>query len=102
MAWCNVWKEGRFRIAQVKSLRWYEHDRANIRVMAVTRTYSSFDYPSLMGERFSWVRVTAITRIFSRSCSYKRNDFTWAIRNLPSFRTLHQAIRFLQSQRPRF
>jgi hypothetical protein len=42
------------------------------------------------------VRVTAITRIFARSCSCKRNDFTWAIRNLPSFQTLHQAIRFLE------
>ncbi len=37
-----------------------------------------------MGERFSWVRVTTITPIFARSCTYKRNDFTWAIRNFPS------------------
>ncbi len=37
MPWCNVWQEGRFRIAQVKSLRLHEQDRANIRVMASQR-----------------------------------------------------------------
>jgi hypothetical protein len=32
-------KEGEFRIAQVKSLRLYKHEVANIRVMVVTRTH---------------------------------------------------------------
>ena len=37
--WCNIWKENRFRIAQAKLLRFYEHDLANIRMMGVTRTH---------------------------------------------------------------
>ena len=47
-----------------------------------------------MGERFSRVRVTASTRIFARSCSYKRNNFTWAIRNLVPYRRYSKPFGF--------